>query len=146
MAPGKQLDTDIKICALSNLLPVACTAIEVCVKHDELSENVDMIVEYALDVDSKIPRLYFLQPEGMFIERQIWPLDNTNPGACIQRMVFIREDADDKFSPIVVEAKFTGMTNETTVFTEVARDAINISRNCGEDDYCEPQLRLDVIP
>lgn len=127
---------------------MACTALEVCVKHGELSENVDVLVEFALDVDAKIPRLYFLQPEGMFMEKQIWPLDNTTTGACIQRMVFVRDDADDKFSPIVAEVKFSvkPMENDSIVYTKTSRDVINITRNCGEDDFCEPKLKLDVLP
>lgn len=129
------------------MLPVACTALEVCVKHGELTENVDVEVETALDVDSKIPRLYFLQPEGMFMEKQIWPLDNLTSGACIQRLVFIRDDAEDKFSPITAEVKFTVKSaDNATVFTKNIKDVINITRNCGEDDFCEPQLKLDVIP
>lgn len=133
---------------MTNTLPIACTALEVCVKHGELSENVDVEVEYGLDVDSKIPRLYFLQPEGMFMETQVWPLDNTSTGACIQRLVFIRDDADDKFSPIAAEVKFTvkPTSNETSGFTKTIKDVINITRNCGEDDFCEPKLKLLVLP
>lgn len=133
---------------MSNGLPVPCTTLEVCVKHGALSQNIDLVVEYALDVDSKLPRLYFLQPENMFIERQVWPLDNTNTGACIQRLVFFRDDADDKFSPIAAEVKFSVLPtiNQTTSFSKFSRDVLNITRNCGEDDFCEPNLRLDVIP
>lgn len=107
-----------------------------------------MDVEYTLDADFKIPRLYFLQPEGMFMERQVWPLDNSNTGACVQRLVFLRDDAEDKMSPIAADVKFSvkPTMNQTNAFTKFSRDVLNITRNCGEDEICEPNLKLDVIP
>lgn len=148
LAPGKLLDPDLKICSLSNGLPVACTTLEICIKHGQLSQNLYMDVEYTLDADLKIPRLYFLQPEGMFMERQVWPLDNSNTGACVQRLVFLRDDAEDKMSPIAAEVKFSvkPTMNQTNAFTKFSRDVLNISRNCGEDEICEPNLKLDVVP
>lgn len=51
----------------------------------------DLRVQYKLDSNNTdAPRLFFLQPEGLHIQEELWPLDNTNPGACIQRGVFIR--------------------------------------------------------
>lgn len=84
----------------------------------------------------------------MFVERQIWPLDGTNTGACVQRLVFLRDDAEDKFSPLSAEVKFSVQPtlNQSNSFMKFSRDELNITRNCGEDDYCEPNLKLDVVP
>lgn len=47
-------------------------------------------VKYQLDPSSDVPRITFLQPEGSYIQEEVWPLDSTNTGACLQRVVFIR--------------------------------------------------------
>lgn len=107
----------------------------------------DLRVQYRLDPGFDIPRLYFLEPEGLYADEQVWPLDNTNTGACIQRIVFVRDDANDKLSPIEAKIEFSANAIDGSMnsFTKFSKDTLKLLRNCGADDICQPEIKLDVL-
>lgn len=115
-------------------------------------------------LDSKVnrnPRMYFLNDENKNIRNSTMRLYRGKP-ECRKERVYIVDNIRDKLTPLEVEMKFnlrdTGanvpsLTRKRRSVLEpvldqnkgtVQRDSINIQKNCGPDNICIPDLRLNV--
>lgn len=121
-------------------------------------------IEVSWVLDSKVnrnPRMYFLNDEGKNIRNSTMRLYRGKP-ECRKERVYIVDNIRDKLTPLEVEMKFnlrnTGanvpsLTRKRRSVLEpvldqnkgtVQRDSINIQKNCGPDNICVPDLRLNV--
>lgn len=121
-------------------------------------------IEVSWVLDSKVnrnPRMYFLNDEGKNIRNSTMRLYRGKP-ECRKERVYIVDNIRDKLTPLEVEMKFnlrsTGanvpsLTRKRRSVLEpvldqnkgtVQRDSINIQKNCGPDNICIPDLRLNV--
>lgn len=105
------------------------------------------------------PRLFFLNEEGKNIRNSSILLNRGKTECRIER-VYIADNIRDKLTPLEVEMRFKIRENHQARQQRVkravlepiidqnrgtvARDAINIQKNCGPDNVCIPDLRLDV--
>lgn len=123
---------------------------------------IDIQVSWVLD--SKVnrnPRMYFLSDEGKNIRNSTMRLYR-GKSECRKERVYIVDNIRDKLTPLEVEMKFdlssTGanvpsLTRRRRSVLEpvldqnkgtIQRDSINIQKNCGPDNICIPDLRLNV--
>lgn len=165
---NKLISLDNKNCTLSrDNKRVTCTKVTSCFKYNgnNLPTSIDIDISWILDSKKakSSPRMFFLSNEGKNIVNSTMRLYRGKQD-CRYDTVYIAENIRDKLTPLEVEMKYS--IRETTtrysastqsrvrratldpVLDEnrgtVQRDSINIMKNCGKDNICIPDLRLDV--
>lgn len=125
-----------------------------------LYSYLDIDVSWVLDSKKpRSPRLFFLSEEGKNIRNSSMHL-NRGKTECRTERVYIADNIRDKLTPLEVEMRFKMKENHQITQQRVKRgaldpivdqnrgtverDAINIQKNCGPDNVCIPDLRLDV--
>ncbi len=115
-------------------------------------------------LDSKVnrnSRMYFLNEENRFIRNSTMRLSR-GKSECRKEKVYIVDNIRDKLTPLEVEMKFNLRNTSTNAPSltrtrryvldpvldqnkgTVQKDSINIQKNCGPDNICIPDLRLNV--
>lgn len=147
---------------------VACTVINSCLKYNgvNLPTAVDIEVSWVLDVKKhRSPRLFFVKDEGRNIRNTTMRLYR-GKSECLAEQVYVTENIRDKLTPLEVEMKYNirgeqqQQQQQMPVLSRqprslagpvldlnrgtVQRDAINIQKNCGRDNVCVPDLRMDI--
>jgi len=126
-----------------------------------LPEQLDFDVSWLLDAKKlPNPRMFFLRDEGKNIRNQTIRL-NYGQKFCLNETVYLLDKVQDKLTPLEVEARYNlrssrpldpmvrhRRSNLEPVIDQnreiILRDAINIQKNCGPDNICEPDLKLEV--
>lgn len=143
---------------------VACTTVTSCLKYTgiNLPQTIDLEISWVLDAKkNRQPRLFFINDETHNIRNSSIRLTRGKV-ECRSEKVFIAETIRDKLTPLEVEMKYD-MRNQLPASAThirrprsilepvldhnvglVQRDSINIQKNCGPDNICIPDLRLDV--
>lgn len=167
-ADNKLVSLDRKDCTVGvDKLPVTCTKVHSCLSYTgiNLPSTIDIEVSWLLDSKkAKSPRIFFLNEEGKNIKNASLRLYRGRT-ECRTEAVYIAEGIRDKLTPIEVEMKYSIRQATTTYTTStlsrrrraplepvlnenqgtVQRDSINIMKNCGKDNVCIPDLKLDVV-
>lgn len=115
-------------------------------------------------LDSKVTRnarMFFLNDEKKNIRNSTMRLYRGKT-ECRKERVYVVDDIRDKLTPLEVEMKFNlrnsssnlpSLTRKPRSVLEpvldqnkgtIQRDSINIQKNCGPDNICIPDLRLNV--
>jgi integrin alpha 8 len=164
---NKLISLDNKNCSLSNRQKVTCTTVSSCLKYNgiNLPATIDIEVSWVLDSKkSQTPRMYFINDEDKNIRNSTMRLQRGKE-ECRQELVYIKDGVRDKLTPLEVEMKYS-IRQATTTYSAsnvsrrrrtttldpvvdenrgtVQRDSINIMKNCGKDNICIPDLKLDV--
>lgn len=114
--------------------------------------STDFNVSFTLDANRN--RLFFLETEGVNSFNQIIRLYRGRM-ECQRRQVYISGSIRDKLTALLLEMNFTllnsspqskGKLPAVLDQSEGAQrtDVIKIQHNCGSDDICVPDLRLNV--
>lgn len=142
---------------------VPCLGIRTCWSYtgDYLPKTLNFDVSWVLDAKKpKNPRMFFLMDEG----RNVRNLSiNLAYGKvfCRNETVYLADNVQDKLTPLEVESRYNlhsysrpaPLVRQKRQILEpvidqnreiVQRDAINIQKNCGADNICEPDLRLEI--
>lgn len=143
---------------------VACTVINSCLMYNgvNLPTAVDIDVSWVLDVKTfRSPRMFFVKDEGRNVRNSTMRLYRGKT-ECVAEQVYLAENVRDKLTPLEVEMRYSirGQQPAAGVLSRqarslggpvldqnrgtVQRDAINIQKNCGRDNVCVPDLRLDI--
>ncbi|XP_051864568.1 integrin alpha-PS2 isoform X1 [Drosophila albomicans] len=142
---------------------VPCMPLSTCWSYTGryLPMQLDFDVSWLLDAKkTRNPRMFFLRDEGKNIRNQTIRL-NYGQRYCLNETVYLMDGVQDKLTPLEVEARYNLRSNrpaESLVRRRrdvlepvidqnreiVLRDAINIQKNCGDDNICEPDLHVDV--
>lgn len=140
---------------------VVCTQVNSCLKYHgtNVPAELDLNVSWLLDAKkARNPRIYFLDYQNKNV------LNNTirlfrGKMECRTEKVFITDNVRDKLTPLEVEMKYylpdryqASRRTPRAVMEPVLdlnvgtvqTDAINIQKNCGPDNVCIPDLRLEV--
>ena len=166
-ADNKLISLDNKNCTVGrDKKSVTCTTVVSCLKYNgiNLPTSIDIEISWVLDSKKeKTPRMFFINDEGKNIRNSTMRLYRGKP-ECRTEAVYIAEGIRDKLTPLEVEMKYN-IRQTTTAYTTstvsrrrratldpvldenrgtVQRDSINIMKNCGRDNICIPDLRLDV--
>lgn len=143
---------------------VTCTTVTSCLKFygTNLPQTIDLEISWVLDSrKSRQPRMFFVREETRNIRNQTIRLTR-GKSECLREQVYIAEAIRDKLTPLEVEMKYD-MRQQLPSSTPhirrprsilepvldhnmglVQRDSINIQKNCGPDNECIPDLRLEV--
>lgn len=166
-ADNKLISLDNKNCTTSrDKKKVTCTTVTSCLKYNgiNLPTSIDIEISWVLDSKkSKTPRMFFTNDEGKNIRNSTMRLYRGKP-ECRTEAVYIADGIRDKLTPLEVEMKYnirqaTSSYTTSTVSRRrraalepvldenrgtVQRDSVNIMKNCGKDNICIPDLKLDV--
>ncbi|XP_037039254.1 integrin alpha-PS2 isoform X2 [Bradysia coprophila] len=160
----KLISLDDKGCRIRSGSNVTCTGINSCLKYSgvNLPQFIDIDVSWVLD--SKVnrnPRMYFLDIENKNIRNTSMRL-HFGKAECIKYRAYIVDNIRDKLTPLEVEMNYSlrntranlpSLTRKPRSILEpvidqnkgtVQKDSINIQKNCGPDNICIPDLRLNV--
>ncbi|KAH8364973.1 hypothetical protein KR200_007805, partial [Drosophila serrata] len=161
---SKLISLDDRSCQLQrDHKQVPCMLLTTCWSYTGryLPEQLDFDVSWLLDAKKlPNPRMFFLRDEGKHIRNQTIRL-NYGQKYCLNETVYLMDKVQDKLTPLEVEARYNLRSNrplEAEVRRRrstldpiidqnreiVLRDAINIQKNCGPDNICEPDLKLEV--
>ncbi|XP_050099365.1 integrin alpha-PS2 isoform X2 [Anopheles aquasalis] len=167
---NKLISLDERNCTLERTQKqVACTVVNSCLKYGGINVPpvLDIEIGWTLDARSpRSPRLFFLNDEGRNVLNQSMRLYRGKL-ECRSERVYVGENVRDKITPLEVEMRY-GLRESrgaggTVVLSQrqrrprlnvepvldanrgtVQRDSINIQKNCGPDNVCIPDLRLDI--
>ncbi|XP_070139070.1 integrin alpha-PS2 isoform X2 [Drosophila bipectinata] len=161
---SKLISLDDRSCQLQrDHKQVPCMLLTTCWSYTGrfLPGQLDFDVSWLLDAKKlPNPRLFFLRDEGKNIRNQTIRL-NYNQKYCLNETVYLMDKVQDKLTPLTVEARYNLLSQRNlnpVVRTRrqalepvidqnrdiVLTDAINIQKNCGPDNICEPDLKLEV--
>lgn len=166
-ADNKLISLDNKNCTAGrDRKSVTCTTVVSCLKYNgiNLPTSIDIEISWVLDSKKpKSPRMFFINDEGKNIRNSTMRLYRGKE-ECRTEAVYIADAIRDKLTSLEVEMKYN-IRQATTAYTAstvsrrrrstldpvldenrgtVQRDSINIMKNCGKDNICIPDLRLDV--
>lgn len=140
---------------------VPCTNLTTCWSYmgDFLPPRLNFTVSWILDAKKpKNPRMFFMS--NLNNMRSMFIILEFGKQFCHTEQVFI-DNVQDKLTPLEVESRYN-LTSSTApaplvrrrrealepVIDQnreiVQRDAINIQKNCGEDNICVPDLKLEI--
>ncbi|XP_040173055.1 integrin alpha-PS2 isoform X2 [Anopheles arabiensis] len=159
---SKLIALDVKNCALKRTnKTVPCTVVNSCLKYNGINvpPMLDIEISWTLDArKARNPRMFFLDHEGNHTRTQLMRLARGKL-ECIEDKVYVADNIRDKITPLEVEMAYglrqnvLGRQRRPRAHTEpvldqnrgtVQRDAINIQKNCGPDNVCVPDLRMEV--
>uniref|UniRef100_A0A182Q008 Integrin alpha-2 domain-containing protein n=1 Tax=Anopheles farauti TaxID=69004 RepID=A0A182Q008_9DIPT len=140
---------------------VACTVVNSCLKYNGINVPPMLDIEIGWTLDARKPRnprMFFLAEEGRSTRNQSMRLYRGKL-ECRSEMVYVAENVRDKITPLEVEMAYglrqsaQGRQRRPRANIEpvldhnrgtVQRDSINIQKNCGPDNVCVPDLRMEV--
>ncbi|XP_055531825.1 integrin alpha-PS2 isoform X2 [Wyeomyia smithii] len=158
---NKLISLDDVNCTLRDRKQVPCTVVNSCMKYNGINvpPTLDIEVSWLLDSKkSRNPRLFFINEEGRNLRNQSVRLYRGKL-ECKSERVYIAENIRDKITPLEVEMKYSLRQSSSSaqggrratvdpVLDQnrgtVQKDSINIQKNCGPDNVCIPDLRLQV--
>lgn len=164
-AASKLISLDDKKCrTMNDYKEVTCTTIKSCLKFNgvNLPEAVDVAVSWVLDAKKlRNPRMFFLTDEGKNIRNTTMRLYH-NSTECKSEKVYIVDNVRDKLTPLEVEMHYKLRPRKTSyptvtrkprsilepvideTFGIMQKDSINIQKNCGPENICKPNLKLEI--
>ncbi|TMW50275.1 hypothetical protein DOY81_004656, partial [Sarcophaga bullata] len=163
-SPSKLINIEEKHCqTLRDGKHVACTDITTCWSYtgEYLPNVLEFDVSWVLDAKKpKNPRMFFLTDEGRNIRNMTITL-GFGKSFCRNETVYLIDNIQDKLTPLEVETRYNLRSSRRPASLVrrkrdalepvidqnreiVQRDAINIQKNCGADNICEPDLKLDI--
>ncbi|EDW65533.1 integrin alpha-PS2 isoform X1 [Drosophila virilis] len=161
---SKLISLDDRSCQLQrDHTKVPCMPLSTCWSYTGryLPNQLDFEVSWLLDAKkTRNPRMFFLRDEGKHIRNQTIRL-SYGQKYCLNETVYLMDGVQDKLTPLEVEARYNLRSSrplESLVRRRrealepvidqnreiILRDAINIQKNCGPDNICEPDLALTV--
>jgi integrin alpha 8 len=155
---GKLISLDNKNCTLKNGKKVTCTTLRSCLKYRGVNLPAAINYEVTWTLDSLMPmnpRMFFLNNEGNRTQKIPILLTRGN-ATCRTETVYIAENIREKLKTFQVEMKYN--IRESRSSTRKVRslepvldsnqstvvDTLNIIHNCGKDNFCIPDLKLEV--
>lgn len=135
-----------------------------CLKYHgtNLPQTIDLEISWVLDSKkNRQPRMFFVREESRNVRNQTMRLTR-GKSECLREPVYIVDSIRDKLTPLEVEMKYdmrqqlppsaTHVRRPRSIMEPVLdhnlglvqRDSINIQKNCGPDNECIPDLRLEV--
>ncbi|XP_055614564.1 integrin alpha-PS2-like [Uranotaenia lowii] len=158
---NKLISLEDRNCTLRDRKQVPCTVFNSCMKYNGINvpPTLDIEVSWVLDSKkSRNPRMFFVNEEGRNIRNQSVRLYRGKL-ECRSERVYIAENIRDKITPLEVEMKYNlrqssysqqrrrRATVEPVLDQNrgtVQKDSINIQKNCGPDNVCIPDLKMEV--
>ncbi len=159
-AQNGQIDPDNQTCTLNSGTQVSCLKIRGCLKYegDGVAEELQFIVTFRLDAKKAMSRLFFLNEEGSNELHEILHLQKGKK-LCKWSYIYLLPNVRDKLSPLEVsmtyllqdEAQNQDLNDENLrpiidprQNVKALTDAASILKDCGMDNVCIPDLKIDL--
>lgn len=164
-AENKLINLEERNCTVKGL-PVTCTKFKYCLKYSGLNlpSTLDLEVSWVLDSrKTRNPRMFFKLDETKNIRNSTMRLYRGRQ-ECNHAEVYIADGIRDKLTPLEVEMRYNLRQASTSYSSStlprrirddplpildqnegtMQKDSINIQKNCGPDNVCIPDLKLEV--
>uniref|UniRef100_A0A0C9R298 If_0 protein n=1 Tax=Fopius arisanus TaxID=64838 RepID=A0A0C9R298_9HYME len=147
---------------ISNGVRVTALPLKTCFQYDGIgvASEYEFNVQYVLDVKkTKSPRMFFLEFEGLN-EKSLPIRMKKGQQNCRIFNVYLTPNIRDKLTSLDAEMRISLMGDEwvdkrprnprlplepVLAMTSTQKDSISIRKNCGDDNVCEPDLRLTCV-
>ncbi|GAB0088980.1 Integrin alpha-PS2 [Sergentomyia squamirostris] len=164
---NKLISLDERNCTTaSNRQKVTCAVINSCLRYDGINVPPTIDIEISWILDSKKlrqPRMFFLSEEGRNIRNASMRLSR-GKSDCRKDRVYIPDTIRDKLTSLEVEMKYNLRTQSPPPLQSIQsrrrraalepildhnlgliqRDSIHIQKNCGPDNECIPDIRVEI--
>jgi integrin alpha 8 len=164
-ADNKLISLEDRNCTVRGV-GVTCTTIKYCLKYNGKNVPMNLVLDVSWVLDSKKtrnPRMFFKHEETKNIRNSTVNLSRGKE-QCNQYDVYIADGIRDKLTPLEVEMRYN-LREATTTYAlssaprrkrgeldpildqdrgTIQKDTINIQKNCGSDNVCIPDLKLEV--
>merc|ERR1719233_1819512 len=162
-----KIDMGSKECVISNGESVSCVPIKTCLRYSGVGVEKKLAVTVKLELDSKKQlnsRMFFLLMEDESEWTQEFILTKEVP-FCKTYDVYLIPNVRDKLtaleaqlncqlpdsksllSPILglssLSSDYKSQAGETEDIRLITRDSVNIQKNCGEDNICIPDIKIN---
>merc|ERR1712117_215922 len=139
-------------CLLTSGEMATCMDFIACQKYTGigLSDKLEFIIEYNLDTRKHSSRLFFLNsPKRSSLKVPVTLVKGKE--YCEKRKIFLLPNVSDKLTPLQINATHSLRRRAdlesislypSVVDTSKNYDVIQIQRNCGKDNKCVPDLRV----
>ncbi|CAB3370851.1 Hypothetical predicted protein [Cloeon dipterum] len=162
----KQINLDDLKCRLRDGTKVACVDVTACFEYNGVGveRRLDFDIQVVLDAKkTKNPRMFFIDQEGRNTINQTIRLNNRSL-MCKTLQAYIKPNIRDKLTPIEAEVRYSLLKSPTSNnqllrrtqrslepildlnTAQVQKDTINIQKNCGPDNVCVPDLKMEASP
>ncbi|XP_059478388.1 integrin alpha-PS2 isoform X2 [Neocloeon triangulifer] len=162
----KQIALDDLKCRLRDGTKVACVEVTACFEYGGVTveRRLDFEIQVILDAKKpKSPRMFFVDEEGRNSINQTIRLNNKSL-FCRTYQTYIKPNIRDKLSPIEAEVRYSLLKSPTSSnqllrraqrslepildmnVGQVQKDTISIQKNCGPDNVCVPDLKMEASP
>lgn len=161
---NKKIVLEEKNCTLRNGGKVPCTRVKICMKFHgkNVPSAIELDVEYVLDGKKTPPRMFFLTKEESTSMKENIRLRQGQDMTCREKMVYIQSDIKDKLTPLEFEVKYAMKEAQSLYLNrprdpripvtpildpnhkQTNKDSLTIHKNCGPDNICIPNLKLEV--
>lgn len=153
----EKINLDDKGCKLLNGSLVSCVVVSFCLSFKGVGteSNIGFIYQTKLDADSKRPRVYFLVDEEQS-EQNVSVDVRKEIRYCKSVYAYIQNNVRDKLTPISVQVTYSIYDPHPNspylkpILNQYIPNSlskqINIQKNCGQDNLCIPDLKLEVVP
>ncbi|XP_055713630.1 integrin alpha-PS2 isoform X2 [Phlebotomus papatasi] len=163
---NKLISLDEKNCTTSNRQKVTCAVINSCLRYGGINVPPTIDIEISWVLDSKKlrqPRMFFLNEENRNIRNASMRLSN-GKSDCRKDRVYIPDNIRDKLTSLEVEMKYNLRSQSPPPLQSIQsrrrraalepildhnlgliqRDSIHIQKNCGPDNECIPDIRVEI--
>uniref|UniRef100_A0A6B2EJX2 Putative vitronectin receptor alpha subunit n=1 Tax=Phlebotomus kandelakii TaxID=1109342 RepID=A0A6B2EJX2_9DIPT len=163
---NKLISLDEKNCTTSKRERVTCAVINSCLRYDGINVPPTIDIEISWVLDSKKlrqPRMFFLSDENRNIRNASMRLSRSRSD-CRKDRVYIPDNIRDKLTSLEVEMKYNLRTQSPPPLQTIQsrrrraalepildhnlgliqRDSIHIQKNCGPDNECIPDIRVEI--
>ncbi|XP_015914570.1 integrin alpha-PS2 [Parasteatoda tepidariorum] len=144
-------------CELYDKTIVSCVVVSFCLEFTGIGipPHVAFIYRMKLDADNKAPRVFFLTDENKN-EQNVSIQIRKESKYCKSIYVYLRNNVRDKLTPIAVEVSyqiydhFPDLQELKPILNQNLPNnltkQINIQKNCGKDNVCIPDIKVQVTP
>ena len=157
----KLISLEERNCKLKDGREVSCMWVNSCLKYNgiNLPPTIDIEISWVLDAKKqKNPRMFFVTDVTKHIKNSTMRLYRGKQD-CRKEQVYLTENVRDKITSLEVEMQYNlrtlyaGQGRRKRAPLEpildqnrgtIQKDSINIQKNCGPDNICIPDLKLEV--
>ncbi|GBP17175.1 Integrin alpha-PS2 [Eumeta japonica] len=152
----KEISLDDTSCVLSNGTRVGCATLKYCLTYDaqDVYTRLEFKVIFNLDsAKTSSKRLYIMYSEGrrtQFVRNMVLTKGHKQ---CGNTTVYLIEKIRDKLTPLEIAMSYDVITQKTPnvippildqTMENIHTDSLSITKNCGSDNICIPDLQMAV--
>ncbi|XP_055880602.1 integrin alpha pat-2-like isoform X3 [Biomphalaria glabrata] len=152
------LDLEVKECQLPDGTKITCFNLISCLTYDGygvpdyLTLNSTVVFDVKSNTSgSQEQRVFLMQAPTKYTKQDIYRLTARNP-SCITTHAYLKNDPDDKLSPIKITLTFTLMEDPDRALRPILDAYIpvatsittQIKKDCGIDNVCVPNLSVQL--